>query len=185
MMKRLFDFSAALVGLILTSPVMAVIAIVVRATSPGPALFIQTRVGRNEVPFRCYKFRTMATGTPDVASHHASTAWITPVGGWLRAYKLDELPQLLNVVLGEMSLVGPRPCLPSQAEMISERRKQGVFSARPGITGSAQLAGIDMSEPARLAEADRQYIERQSFTGDLAILIATALGRGAGDAARK
>lgn len=185
MMKRLFDFSAALVGLILTSPVMAVVAIIIRRTSPGPALFIQTRMGRNEVPFQCYKFRTMAAGTPDVASHHASTAWITPVGRWLRACKLDELPQLLNVIKGEMSLVGPRPCLPSQAEMISERRKQGVFSVRPGITGSAQLAGIDMSEPARLAAADRRYIDRQSFSGDIAILIATALGRGSGDAARK
>jgi O-antigen biosynthesis protein WbqP len=185
MLKRLFDITAALLGLIIASPIMAILAVIIRRTSPGPALFVQTRVGRNEVPFHCLKFRTMATGTPDVASHAASTSWITPTGRWLRAYKLDELPQLFNVLKGEMSLVGPRPCLPNQADVIAARRAQGVFSVRPGITGPAQVAGIDMSEPVRLAAADRSYVESQTLTGDIKLLLQTVLGGGRGDAATR
>ncbi|MDO5896962.1 sugar transferase [Agrobacterium sp. Azo12] len=184
-MKRLTDFLAAILGLIIAFPVMMVIAIVIRRTSFGPAFFVQTRVGLHEKPFKCLKFRTMAFGTPDVASHDAATAWITPLGKRLRLYKLDELPQLINVLKGDMSLVGPRPCLPQQSEVISERRKLAVFDVRPGITGIAQLAGIDMSEPDRLAVADRAYIDNQSILGDLAILARTVLGGGTGDAASK
>lgn len=184
-MKRLLDVLAAMIGLMLSSPLMLMIAIIIRLTSDGPALFIQTRVGRNERPFKCLKFRTMAFGTPDVASHDASTSWITPVGKRLRSYKLDELPQLINVLKGDMSLVGPRPCLPTQHEVISERQNLHVFDIRPGITGVAQLAGIDMSEPTRLAIADKAYIDNQSFFGDLVILVRTILGGGSGDAASK
>jgi O-antigen biosynthesis protein WbqP len=127
----------------------------------------------------------MALGTPDVASHNASTSWITPLGKRLRLYKLDELPQLINVLKGDMSLVGPRPCLPTQSAVVFERRQQNVFSVRPGITGLAQLAGIDMSEPARLALADREYLDNSSVVGDLLIVLRTISGGGRGDAASK
>lgn len=184
-MKRAFDLLTAMVLFIATLPVMVIVVLVIKRTSAGPAIFSQTRVGRNEKPFCCLKFRTMATGTPNVSSHEASNAWITPTGKLLRKTKLDELPQLLNVIRGEMSLVGPRPCLPTQTELIEMRRARRVFQVRPGITGSAQLAGIDMSDPERLATVDSQYIASRSFVVDLEILIRTALGKGSGDAAGK
>lgn len=182
-MKRIFDVVASFAGLVVFSPLMLAVAVLVRRSSPGGALFLQQRVGRNEVPFTCIKFRTMAHGTPDVGSHHAQTAWITPLGKTLRRYKLDELPQLFNVLRGDMSLVGPRPCLPVQAEVIHERRKRGVFSIRPGITGLAQLSGIDMSTPEALAIADERYVRNHGLAGDIRLIISTVLGRGSGDAA--
>ncbi len=181
--KRLFDFFAALVGLILLSPVLLILAFVVRRSSPGGALFRQTRIGRFEVPFTCIKFRTMAVGTPNVGSHDAAEAWITPIGKKLRAYKLDELPQLVNVLRGEMSLVGPRPCLPTQPDVISARRAKGVFAVRPGITGLAQLSGIDMSTPEALADADAEYINTATIWRDIALILSSASGKGSGDAA--
>lgn len=183
-MKRAFDFLVSLFALVLLLPVMAVVAIIVRRSSPGPALFVQARVGRHERPFQCYKFRTMATGAPLAGSHDVSTSWITPAGRRLRSTKLDELPQLFNVLRGDMSLVGPRPCLPNQDQVIRARRAKDVFSIRPGITGPAQLASIDMSTPEALAEADRRYIDTQNFVSDLGILFATVAGKGSGDAAR-
>lgn len=176
-MKRAFDILVALLGLIVLAPLMAVIAVVVHFSSPGGAIFCQARVGRGEKPFICYKFRTMTVGAPSVGTHDISPGWVNPVGRILRATKLDELPQLFNVLRGEMSLVGPRPCLPSQTVLIAERRKKGVFAARPGITGAAQIAGLDMSTPVALAEVDRQYIECQSFAGDLGIILRTLLHR--------
>lgn len=164
---------------------MVIIAVAVRSTSDGPAIFSQDRLGRGEVVFTCLKFRTMAAGSPNIASHDASSAWITPIGRFLRRSKLDELPQLLNVLLGHMSIVGPRPCLPSQQDLITERRQRGVFSARPGITGLAQVAGVDMSEPVRLADIDASYIKTQSLLGDLRLMILTIVGSGDGDAVRK
>lgn len=184
MLKRLFDLAASAILLLVALPFMLVIALIIKRNSEGPAIFAQTRVGRDETTFLCLKFRTMAQGTPNVSSHQASHAWITSVGAVLRRFKLDELPQLWNVIRGEMSLVGPRPCLPVQKELIAERRKRGVFNIRPGITGSAQLAGIDMSEPVRLAIADSEYVRNRSFLGDITILLRTAAGKGSGDAAK-
>jgi lipopolysaccharide/colanic/teichoic acid biosynthesis glycosyltransferase len=183
--KRLFDFIAAFVGLVLLSPVLIVLAVLIRRSSPGRALFLQKRVGRFEVPFTCMKFRTMAAGTPNVGSHDAVEAWITPLGKKLRAYKLDELPQLVNVLLGDMSLVGPRPCLPSQPLVIAARREKGVFAVRPGITGLAQLSGIDMSTPDALADADAEYIRTASLWRDLALILSSVAGKGTGDAAAR
>ncbi len=183
-MKRIFDFFVSLAALILLLPVMLVVAIVVRRTSPGGALFAQERVGLNERGFICYKFRTMASGAPVAGSHHVSSSWITPVGKRLRQTKLDELPQLYNVLRGEMSLVGPRPCLPNQQDVIEARRRRGVYGIRPGITGPAQLAGIDMSTPEDLALADSNYMKSRSFLGDLRIIVRTALGGGKGDAVK-
>lgn len=181
-MKRLFDLFAAICGLVFLSPVMLWIAVMVRRSTPGGAIFAQDRVGRGERVFRCYKFRTMYTTAPNAGSHEVTASWVTPEGARLRRYKLDELPQLWNVLRGEMSLVGPRPCLPTQDDVIQARRAAGVFSVRPGITGSAQLAGIDMSTPDHLAQADRDYVEKHDFFGDIRIIVATVSGRGTGDA---
>jgi O-antigen biosynthesis protein WbqP len=181
-MKRTFDLLVSVLGLILLAPVMLIIAALVSRSSPGGALFVQARVGKSEKLFRCYKFRTMAHGAPVAGSHEVSGSWITPIGRRLRSLKLDELPQLFNVLRGDMSLVGPRPCLPNQAEVIAARRARHVFDIRPGITGIAQLDSIDMSTPEKLAEADRRYIDSCTFLGDLRIIAATALGGGAGDA---
>jgi len=181
-MKRTFDLLVSILGLIFLAPVMLIIAWRVARSSPGGALFVQARVGRSEQLFDCYKFRTMAQGAPVAGSHEVSGNWITPIGRRLRSLKLDELPQLFNVLRGDMSLVGPRPCLPNQAEVIAARRARDVFDIRPGITGIAQLASIDMSTPDKLAEADRRYMESRTFLGDLRIIAATVLGGGSGDA---
>jgi O-antigen biosynthesis protein WbqP len=184
-MKRTFDFFVSAVGLIVLMPVMLIIGYLVARSSGGGVLFAQARVGKSEKLFQCYKFRTMAHGAPVAGSHEVAESWITPAGRRLRSAKLDELPQLFNVLRGDMSLVGPRPCLPSQIDVIAARRLRNVFSIRPGITGTAQLASIDMSTPEKLAETDGRYIENQTFTGDLRILVATALGGGHGDAAHR
>lgn len=184
-MKRTFDFVVSALGLIVFMPVMLLIAYFVSRSSRGGVLFVQARVGKSEKLFQCYKFRTMAHGAPVAGSHEVAESWITPTGRRLRSAKLDELPQLFNVLRGDMSLVGPRPCLPSQIDVIAARRLRNVFSIRPGITGTAQLASIDMSTPERLAQADGRYIENQTFIGDLRILVATALGGRYGDAVNR
>lgn len=182
--KRALDLVLAVAGVICLSPLMLVIVILVRCTSTGGAVFAQKRVGLNERVFTCLKFRTMAVGSPDVGSHDADRSWITPFGAFLRKTKLDELPQLINVIKGEMSLVGPRPCLPSQTELIKARRNFGVFRIRPGITGFSQVRGIDMSRPWQLAEMDASYISEISLRLDLSLLIDTIRGKGAGDGSR-
>jgi O-antigen biosynthesis protein WbqP len=119
--------------------------------------------------------------TGNAPSHEVSASAVTPLGRRLRALKLDELPQLWNVLRGHMSLVGPRPCLPSQTKLIAARRQRGLHTIRPGITGIAQVAGIDMSDPARLAAKDAEYLTRMSLRFDLQLLLATLLGNGRGD----
>ena len=179
--KRLLDVAAALAGLIVGSPLLLLCAIAIKASSPGPVIFAQERVGRGERRFTCYKLRTMYVATPHKASHEVSAAAVTPVGAFLRKVKLDELPQLVNVLRGEMSLVGPRPCLPSQTELIEARREAGVYALRPGITGVAQVQGVDMSQPARLAALDATYLGKAGLWTDLHILLLTVAGRGNGD----
>ena len=146
-------------------------------------LYSQVRIGRAKRPFVMYKLRTMRPGTPDGASHEIGSSRITPVGSIVRRSKVDELPQLINVLLGQMSIVGPRPCLPSQHELVAAREALGVFAVRPGITGPAQLAGIDMSDPERLAHADAGYLSQCSLWGDFLIVLRTFTGSGSGDAA--
>jgi O-antigen biosynthesis protein WbqP len=178
-MLRLLDIVLSGLGLIVSLPLMAVVAILIRKDSPGPVLFVQTRVGRHEKLFNCYKFRTMRVGTPQLASHLVDARELTHIGGVLRRTKLDELPQLWNVLRGDMSLVGPRPNLPSQTELIERRRALGIYNFRPGITGIAQINDIDMSDPRRLAETDRNY--RPTLTNYISILLATVIGKGQGD----
>lgn len=178
--QRALDILLALVGLTVTAPVFLVL-LVAGLFDTGSPLFIQERVGRHQRPFRLVKFRTMRPGTPSVGTHLADPAAVTPLGRWLRRTKLDELPQLWNVLKGEMSLVGPRPCLPNQTELIAEREKRGVFAVRPGITGLAQVQGIDMATPELLAETDAQMIRELSVGAYFGYLILTALGKGMRD----
>jgi O-antigen biosynthesis protein WbqP len=183
--KRLLDVSLALV---MAGPALVVVLIAslaIKLESPGPALFWQVRVGRHRRPFKLLKLRTMFVGTESRGSHEVGTASVTKVGKVLRETKIDELPQILFVLRGDMSFVGPRPCLPMQTELIEERAQLGVYDVRPGITGKAQLAGIDMSTPKLLAETDAQYVQERSLRGDLRILAATLVGRGKGDAATR
>jgi len=171
--KRALDLVVAAPLLVLTSPVLLVAVLAVRATSPGPAIFSQTRVGRGGVLFACRKLRTMRRGTPSLPTHEAPASAVTAVGKVLRRTKIDELPQLWNVLKGEMSLVGPRPCLPTQTELIERRKVLGVLAALPGITGLAQIKGIDMSDPKLCAETDAAYVGAASIGLDLRILLGT------------
>lgn len=173
------------VALLLLAPMMLVclpLVVLIRLESPGSPLFLQERVGRFQRPFTLVKLRTMAQDTEQLGSHEVSAAQLTRVGGFLRKTKLDELPQIWNVVKGDMNFVGPRPCLPNQVQLISERSKRGVFAVRPGITGLAQLEGLDMSTPIKLAEVDQKYVSARSLLGDMNMLLRTALGQGRGDA---
>lgn len=179
-MLRVFDVVFALLGLVFGFPVLLIIY-VLGLFDTGSPLFVQQRVGRNKQPFNLVKFRTMAIDTASVASHLASTASITKLGGFLRKTKLDELPQLWNVLKGEMSLVGPRPNLFNQDELITERDARGVYAVRPGITGLAQVNEIDMSTPALLAETDQRMIQTLTVLDYFRYIFMTVAGKGSGD----
>jgi lipopolysaccharide/colanic/teichoic acid biosynthesis glycosyltransferase len=177
---RVFDFLFSFFGLAFGSPVLLVIYVVGKFDTGSP-IFRQERVGLDQNPFILVKFRTMRPDTVSVASHLVDASSITPLGAFLRRTKLDELPQLWNVLKGEMSLVGPRPCLFNQAELISERASRGVFSARPGITGLAQVKNIDMSTPKLLAETDALMLNKLTLLAYLKYIIMTVSGKGYGD----
>lgn len=180
-MKRTFDILLAALALPFAAVLIGGLALVVRLTSPGPALFRQTRVGRDERPFTCLKLRSMRRDTPDAPSHEVGASAVTGVGRVMRRTKFDELPQLWNILVGEMSFVGPRPCLPSQQALIVARRARGLYAIRPGITGVAQVAGVDMADPERLARLDATYLADMSLGADLRLIVATFLGAGRGD----
>lgn len=182
-MKRTFDLLLAIALLLPTSIIVAVAAVAVMLDSRGSPLFLQTRVGRFQKQFRMIKLRTMAVGTETAASHEVGSARITKIGGFLRRTKIDELPQIWSILRGDMSFVGPRPCLPIQKELIAERAKLGVFGVLPGITGKAQALGVDMSQPALLATIDAEYVAEQSLMEDLRIIWCTVAGGGYHDAA--
>ncbi|MDR9425927.1 MAG: sugar transferase [Marinobacter sp.] len=179
-MIRLLDFVFALLGLVFGFPVLLVL-VVIGLFDTGSPIFRQQRVGINKKPFTLVKFRTMKKDTASVASHLASASAITPFGHFLRRTKLDELPQLWNVLKGEMSLVGPRPCLFNQEELIAEREQRGVLAARPGITGLAQVNDIDMSTPKLLAETDQKMLENLTVGAYFKYIFMTVAGKGAGD----
>lgn len=179
-MIRVFDFVFSLLGLVLGFPVLLVLAII-GLFDTGSPVFRQVRVGRHQKPFTLVKFRTMKVDTVSVASHLASSASITRFGHFLRKTKLDELPQLWNVLKGDMSLVGPRPGLFNQEELTEERAKRGVFDVRPGITGLAQVSEIDMSTPALLAETDQKMIKSLTLVDYFKYIFMTVAGKGAGD----
>ena len=128
--------------------------------------------------FTCYKFRTMKVDTPNLATHKIQDSYVTKVGLFLRKYKLDELPQALNILKGEMSLIGPRPCLPNQIELIKERDERNIFTIKPGISGWAAVNNVDMSNPKLLAQTDEEYLKLRSISLDIKIIIKTLLGSG-------
>lgn len=182
-MIRLLDFVAAFLGLLLLWPILLFVTII-GLFDTGSPIFVQERVGRNKKPFKLIKFRTMSVETKSVASHLASNASITKMGAFLRKTKIDELPQLINVLKGEMSLVGPRPNLFNQHELIQERDAQGVYDVLPGITGLAQVQNIDMSTPKLLAETDKQMIDSLNLKDYFKYIMMTVAGSGSGDAVK-
>jgi len=175
--KRAFDLGLALVlAVVLTVP-MCVIAMLVRLTSPGPALYWSDRVGRSNLTFRMPKFRSMRIDTPAVATHllQNSDHWLTPIGSFLRKSSLDELPQLWSILKGDMSFVGPRPALFNQDDLITLRTEKGVHELVPGLTGWAQVNGRDELPIPQKVALDAEYLQRQSLWFDLKILWMTAL----------
>jgi O-antigen biosynthesis protein WbqP len=179
-MTRVFDLVLSFLGLIFGTPIF-VILLILGWRDTGSPLFMQERVGRQQKPFTLVKFRTMRPDTASVATHLADVSAVTKLGLFLRRTKLDELPQLWNVLMGEMSLVGPRPCLFNQVELITERELRGVFDIRPGITGLAQINGIDMSTPKLLAETDALMIKEMSLKAYFKYIFKTLTGSGSGD----
>ena len=161
-MIRIFDFLFSLIGLIFLSTLIILIFFIGLFENGSP-LFIQSRVGCNLKPFSLIKFRTMPMGVRSAGTHLIKNIKLTSFGNFLRRTKIDEIPQLLNVLLGDMSLVGPRPCLFNQRRLISERKKRGVFKVRPGITGLAQISGIDMKTPTLLSKTDQKMINNMTL----------------------
>lgn len=171
--KRLFDIFVSLVLLALLAIPLCLLWFLILYSSPGPGIFVQHRVGRYGRGFKCFKFRSMYDSAPQAGTHEVSAKYITGIGAVIRRFKIDELPQLVNVLLGRMTLVGPRPCLEKQSELIDLREKNGIFAVLPGITGWAQINGVDMSEPGKLVEYDKEYIVRRSLLFDIEILYKT------------
>lgn len=176
-MKRFFDLTlAVLVLLVLLIPI-CLVAILVRATSPGPVLYWSDRVGRNNIIFKMPKFRSMRVGTPAVATHLLDNPgnYLTPIGSFLRKSSLDELPQLWSIFRGDMSFVGPRPALYNQHDLVELRTQSGVHELVPGLTGWAQVNGRDELPIFKKVELDKEYLLRRSLMFDLKILLMTAL----------
>lgn len=176
MLKRLLDMAAALGGLVALSPLLLALAVAVRLESPGPSLHWSRRVGRGNRIFLMPKFRSMRVGAPNVATHLLDdpAQWVTPLGRFMRRTSLDELPQLASVLIGHMSLVGPRPALFNQDDLIALRTASGVDRLRPGLTGWAQIHGRDDLPIADKASLDGHYLKTMSLRLDLLILWRTA-----------
>nr|WP_310599613.1 sugar transferase [Desulfobulbus sp.] len=172
MLKRGFDLVLATIALMVLAVPLLAIALLVRLTSPGPALYWSDRVGKNNVLFKMPKFRSMRIGTPAVATHLLDdpARHLTPIGSFLRTTSLDELPQLWSVLRGDMSFVGPRPALFNQDDLIALRTEQGVHRLVPGVTGWAQINGRDELPIPEKVELDAEYLRRRSFRFDLTIL---------------
>jgi Sugar transferases involved in lipopolysaccharide synthesis len=177
-MKRLIDVIFGLMLLSILSPLLIIISLVIKLDdSKGPMLFSQRRIGRNNQEFLLYKFRTMQTGTPNVATHLLKDpeSYITPFGKFLRKSSLDELPQLLNIIKGDMTFIGPRPALYNQYDLIKLRTKCGVHRLRPGVSGWAQVNGRDCLGISEKVNYDYYYLKHHNLTFDIKILFFTAL----------
>lgn len=183
-MTRFFDIVLSIFGLFLLSPIILILLIIVYFDTGSP-IFRQKRVGKEKRPFYLVKFRSMNINTESVATHLANNNSITTFGSFLRKSKLDEIPQLWNVFIGDMSLVGPRPNLFNQTVLVQEREKRNVYTIRPGITGLAQINKIDMSTPKLLAETDAIMISRINTIYYFKYILLTLLGNGFGDRIRK
>lgn len=184
MTYRFFDLLFSVLGLVLSSPII-ILVFIFGLFDTGSPLFIQERVGLNKTPFKLIKFRTMVQNTKSIATHLANPTSITKFGAFLRKTKLDEIPQLWNVIIGDMSLVGPRPNLYNQMELIKERNSLGIYNVLPGITGLAQINKIDMSSPKLLAQTDHTMISTMSTFNYFKYIFATLVGKGFGDRVKK
>jgi len=175
-LKRATDIVVAAAALIVLAAPLLALALLVRATSPGPAIHWSKRVGRHNRLFAMPKFRTMRIDTPQVATHlmQDPARWLTPIGGVLRRSSLDELPQLWSVLIGDMSLVGPRPALFNQDDLVALRTAAGVHALRPGLTGWAQVNGRDDLPISRKVELDADYLRRMSWAFDARVIALTA-----------
>lgn len=172
--KRAFDIVSSACGIAILSPVILGAALAVKLTSPGPVLFKQKRVGRGKRLFSIYKFRTMRTDTPNLPSHMINAnEWLTPVGAVLRRFSLDELPQLWNILRGDMSVVGPRPALWSQFNLVAARDAVGANDVRPGLTGWAQINGRDEISIEEKVALDGEYVRRRGVLFDIRCFIGT------------
>ena len=176
-LKRGFDFAASFLIVVVLIPLLLILMLAIRAESKGSPIFVQKRLGIDKKPFNCLKLRTMYLTAPEVSFHQLPPNYITKLGHFLRKSKLDELPQLINVLRGDMSLVGPRPCLPSQDILIRERDELNVFQIKPGITGLAQIQGVGTEDASEQARLDKEYISTLSFLGDIKIFLITICGR--------
>lgn len=174
-MKRIFDMITSLVLLIVISPIFLILMLAIKLTSKGPVFFKQKRIGRNNKEFMLYKFRTMRTETPNVATHllKSPEKYITPVGMLLRKSSMDELPQLLNILKGDMTYIGPRPALYNQYDLTEMRTKVGVHKLLPGVTGWAQINGRDSIDNFQKVKCDEYYLHNNSIIFDLKILFLT------------
>lgn len=177
---RFFDIVLSFFGLVILSPILLILYLC-GLFDTGSPLFLQKRVGKGQKPFVLIKFRTMRKDAAQVATHLANKNAVTKYGSFLRRTKLDELPQLWNVLVGDMSLVGPRPNLYNQEELINERASRGVYNHRPGITGLAQINDIDMSTPILLAETDANMLSSLNLSKYFQYIFATVGGKGQGD----
>ena len=173
--KRAFDLTLSVVGLIVLLPVFAVIAVVMKISDPGPVFFKQKRVGIHKTYFELYKFRSMKVDTPDIPTHLLENPeqYISGIGKFLRKTSLDELPQLFNIISGRMSIIGPRPALWNQDDLVAERDKYGANDVLPGLTGWAQINGRDELEIPVKAKLDGEYVEKMSFLFDLKCFFGT------------
>jgi len=171
--KRAFDLVSSAAALVALSPVLVVVAIAIRLEDGGAALFRQVRVGKDGDPFTLFKFRSMPVGSANVPSASAARLTVTRIGGFIRRTNIDELPQLLNILNGDMSVVGPRPALPSQTGLLELRRKSGAFAVQPGLTGLAQVRSYDGMPEAEKAALDGRYASRITLLGDVTIIFRT------------
>lgn len=174
-MKRIFDFIASFTAIVILSPIIIILAIIIKFTSEGPILFKQRRIGKDNKEFYIYKFRTMRIDTPNVATHLLENPeqYITPIGKFMRKTSLDELPQLFNILKGEMSIVGPRPALYNQYDLNEMRTKAGVSKLVPGLTGWAQINGRDEIPLEQKVNLDEEYLKNKSFYLDMKIIFLT------------
>jgi len=171
--KRLLDLTLASAALLVLAPLLLLVALAIWLEDRGPVLFRQQRSGRNGQPFTLLKFRSMPVGSANLPSHEAARLGVTRVGALIRRTNIDELPQLLNIVAGDMSLVGPRPALPSQTELLALRRENGSIACRPGLTGQAQINSYDGMPVTHKAEQDGEYARHVNFPHDCAIILRT------------
>ncbi|WP_194191045.1 sugar transferase [Clostridium chrysemydis] len=176
-MKRIFDFIMSLLAIIVFLPIIIIISVIIKLTSSGPIFFKQRRIGKDNIEFNILKFRTMRIDTPNVATHLLENPeqWITPIGKFLRKTSLDELPQLINIIEGDMSIVGPRPALYNQEDLKEMRTEYGIEKLVPGLTGWAQINGRDEIHLKDKVELDKFYLDNKTFFFDIKIIWMTVL----------